>query len=130
MRMAVAVVDFMFPFEGDPDFLKNGFASVVQGVQMFLFEPLCEIAQGFLPAFQIDLVGLGQCAHIIQMQGFVQKTAESRLGKPIVERHRQLQLGMGRDPLLQQVLDNDQLAIIQFPQIRVLLLLPLPDSSK
>lgn len=66
MGFAVTVVDFMLSFEGDADFLKYGFASVLQGVEMFLFEPFCESAQRILPVFQQDLVGLRQGANVGQ----------------------------------------------------------------
>ena len=103
---------------------------VLKRCQMFLFEPSGEDFQGIHAALQMQLIGLCQGADIEQLEGLIQKTTEGRLGEPAIEGHRVLFIGMRFLPLFQQLLNDDQFAVIELPDLRVTLLPSLPDPQQ
>ena len=113
MRVAVAVVLFLLPLVGNRDRLEDRLATVLERLQVFLFESIGKVTQRFLAGFQVDLVGVGQGADIGQVQGLIQKTAEGWLGVPVVEGHRQLACRDGLSPTAAASLGDAQFAVVQ-----------------
>jgi hypothetical protein len=59
MSSAVAVVTLLLPFVGNRDGLEDGWATVLQRRQVFLFQVLGKLIQALGAAFQDHLVVIG-----------------------------------------------------------------------
>ena len=88
MSTAVAVVGFLFPFEGDCNAVEDRFPVLGAGFQVLLLEPLSEVLQFGFNIIQEHPVRAVQRSHIGQMELSIQIPAEIRLGEPTIKGNR------------------------------------------
>src|SRR3989304_10197456 len=113
MSGTVAVVVLLVPLVGNGNPLEHRWATVGDGIQMFLLQTCRKDIQSFQTTLQAYLVFVGQGTDIGQLQSLVQEATESRLGVPVVERYRQVQIGMLLNPLGKELFAHAQLAVVQ-----------------
>ena len=106
MSVAIAVVGLLFALVWDSDLSEKWFTARCDGLEVLSFETFGECLDRYAPAFQNDFIVTGQGANVRQLQFLVQKTAEGRLGVPIVEGDRQFQLGVFVRPLVYELSSN------------------------
>ena len=97
-------------------------SSISDHLEVLLLQLLSELIQREMASFRNDFIVTGQGAHVGQLQFSIQKTAEGGLCVPIVERDRQLQLGVLIHPASQQLPSNQELALIESGYFRPALL--------
>src|SRR3972149_6866464 len=129
MRGTVAVVVLLVSLVRNGDPLGYGGATGSDRVQMLLLQTGRKDIQSFQTALQAYLVFVGQGTDIGQLQSLVQEATESRLGVPVVERYRQVQIGMLLNPLVKELFAHAQLAVVQVGHTLLLLIAP-PDPQQ